>query len=808
MLTFSSKGKAYLKRLGGKARVRKISSLPGESPSHSPPTLCLGSDLLSAPPHASSLSSPTPLPTSLSHSSPFSSELASDSSLSPGFLPSVLGVISSQNLQRKPGRMANLGPATTCPDSHRSPGRRTPFAPPLGEGLLLPQPPQQTTHMAGLGGSGKPPLTTHRAGSGGSRRPSATATRSASPPTEAEETFATLGEGLVLQPPQTSPMLGLGGSSTPPITSPATGSGGRRKVSETATRPASPKGKAREVTTASLQVRSAPTVVPPLAVTAQNSSAATATVTTQPHAAVNVTVPGSQWGPSLTPQGSATPWGSQWFPQPFMGGFPCPTQGQQPLPSWWQPLSSMQQLATLGLAQALPARMPFWPGSAPQPPASGAPLVPPMGSQSPGGATPSTPGPSLAGSARQQAPPQLGSSLERPGPILPPLDHADPILPPRDQAPESDNDSSKGSEWDEVSEQGSDVPPADQQLWSLAASLAQLSEYAPSALVEGGEVPQSQATGLTAAELALGAVARPSTSPPSLRESSMVATAVRRIQEEVRANHPEAAPASVPDFPGALPSGKFIRPGKPLFAKGVPLAHSAIPTATLRLSQDDMLLVPERSRLSKSPRLASIPERYLVDSEEMARRGLETTSVMDSFLGGLVGALRDPGSDTFQLRQDLDAPAILAFIQTLAQGLKASADVFARLHLNPILARRDLTMSASSVARTPALRSSLRSLPVSQAGLFNDHVQAVIRRQADVNRDMALHAAVPRFASAAPRQPAKRRPTGDYARSGPAPPKARKGNSPKGKGPGYRPSRPFQRPPASKPSPSKRSHPQ
>ena len=140
MLTFSSKGKAYLKRLGGKARVRKISSLPGESPSHSPPTLCLGSDLLSAPPHASSLSSPTPLPTSLSHSSPFSSELASDSSLSPGFLPSVLGVISSQNLQRKPGRMANLGPATTCPDSHRSPGRRTPFAPPLGEGLPTHQP--------------------------------------------------------------------------------------------------------------------------------------------------------------------------------------------------------------------------------------------------------------------------------------------------------------------------------------------------------------------------------------------------------------------------------------------------------------------------------------------------------------------------------------------------------------------------------------------------------------------------------------------------------------------------------------------
>ena len=60
MPTFSSKGKAYLKCLGGKARVKKISSLPGESPSHSPPTLCLRSDLLSASLHASSLSSAPP----------------------------------------------------------------------------------------------------------------------------------------------------------------------------------------------------------------------------------------------------------------------------------------------------------------------------------------------------------------------------------------------------------------------------------------------------------------------------------------------------------------------------------------------------------------------------------------------------------------------------------------------------------------------------------------------------------------------------------------------------------------------------
>ena len=282
-------------------RVKKISSLPGESPSHSPSTLCLRADLLSTSLHASSLSSAPPLSVSLSHSSPLSADLASDSSLSPVSLPSVLGVTSSQNSQRKPGQMANLDPATlTCPDSRRSPGRRTPFVPPFGEGLLLPQPPQQT-----------------------------------------------------------SPMVALGGSSTPLLTSPRAGVGGQRKASETVTWPASPESEAREATTALLPVCSAPMIVPPLAVTAQNSLAAAAMVTTQPLAAANVTALGTQWGPSFTSQGSATSWGSQrfsqWFPQPFMGGFPCHTQGQPVVPPaihGWIPLPHPGTAALASLVAA------------------------------------------------------------------------------------------------------------------------------------------------------------------------------------------------------------------------------------------------------------------------------------------------------------------------------------------------------------------------------------------------------------------------------------------------------------------------
>ena len=173
MLSFSSKGKAYVKRLGGKARVKRISSLPGDSPSHSPSTLCLGSDLLS-PPHASSLSSALPFSVPLSSSSSFS-------------VSSALDVAGLENHARKPGPMASPFSANpTCPVSRGSPGRRTPFAPPSGEVLLL-QPPQASPTL-GLSGSGTPPLTSPRPGTGGARKTSATATRPASSNSEARET--------------------------------------------------------------------------------------------------------------------------------------------------------------------------------------------------------------------------------------------------------------------------------------------------------------------------------------------------------------------------------------------------------------------------------------------------------------------------------------------------------------------------------------------------------------------------------------------------------------------------------------------
>ena len=75
----------------------------------------------------------------------------------------------------------------------------------------------------------------------------------------------------------------------------------------------------------------------------------------------------------------------------------------------------------------------------------------------------------------------------------------------------------------------------------------------------------------------------------------MVDAAVRHVQEE--ANNPRAFPESVPDFPAAITCGKFAKPGRSLYTKGAPLSHSTVPNATLRLSRDDLLLIPERDSL-------------------------------------------------------------------------------------------------------------------------------------------------------------------------------------------------------------------
>ncbi|KAL8614090.1 hypothetical protein ACOMHN_026307 [Nucella lapillus] len=62
----------------------------------------------------------------------------------------------------------------------------------------------------------------------------------------------------------------------------------------------------------------------------------------------------------------------------------------------------------------------------------------------------------------------------------------------------------------------------------------------------------------------------------------------------------------------------------------------------------------------------------------------------------------------------------------MAEELKYSADAFARLHMNSVLARRDAVLSASQVMRSQSCRASLRALPMRPGSLFGNHVQATL----------------------------------------------------------------------------------
>ena len=121
MLTFSSKGKAYLKRLGGKARGKKISSLPGESPSH--PLFRLSPTSRLPTLHRFLLLFPSLRlfhPPTLLLTPPFHVRLTL----------LVQGTTNASQVQWQPPFHAT----STCPVSRGSLGRRTPFASLFGEG--------------------------------------------------------------------------------------------------------------------------------------------------------------------------------------------------------------------------------------------------------------------------------------------------------------------------------------------------------------------------------------------------------------------------------------------------------------------------------------------------------------------------------------------------------------------------------------------------------------------------------------------------------------------------------------------------
>ena len=227
----------------------------------------------------------------------------------------------------------------------------------------------------------------------------------------------------------------------------------------------------------------------------------------------------------------------------------------------------------------------------------------------------------------------------------------------------------------------------------------------------------SEDQGLSAVELALGV--RPQASPQAcLSESSLVSRALLKAQEAVRGPGPCQgwSPGSVPYFPGALPCGRFLKPERSRTASRSHLAHDLLPKGPLAPSQEDLLLLPEKGRASSLSLLVN--NKSLADWEELARRNLESASIIDSFLAGLVESIRDPSQEVFSLRDEICEETVSAFISAVAQGLRDLTSSSARLYTNVVLARRDALLSQSSIPGSSAQKASLRALPIKEGTLL------------------------------------------------------------------------------------------
>ena len=321
----------------------------------------------------------------------------------------------------------------------------------------------------------------------------------------------------------------------------------------------------------------------------------------------------------------------------------------------------------------------------------------------------------------------------------PPLPPTPPILGDTDEyseAPPSPSHSGMEGDEEEFQEDFS---------FSFGEAVDRLAAVSPDSV---GAAPET-ASSLSAAERALGGA--PTKSSPSLclKESTMVAEVFHSTLAKTRGNAEPPAVGSVPAIPSALPCGHFLtmKNLKSPFKKR-PVLGDSFPTSFLPVTQEDMLLLGEDDRNSNSPRSFAVKDKVLAEWELLAAKGLESVSVMDSFLGGLVSSIKDPSSSSFAVREEVDTADVVSFVRTISDSLKFAASSFASLQVNLTLCRRDAILSRSPVLKkSPSTLASLRVVPVRQASLFGgDHISPTIHSLAETRRDLAF---------VIPRQPAK-----------------------------------------------------
>ena len=283
--------------------------------------------------------------------------------------------------------------------------------------------------------------------------------------------------------------------------------------------------------------------------------------------------------------------------------------------------------------------------------------------------------------------------------------------------------------------------------FSFSDAIQRLAQVAPDLV---SSAPSSTGR-LSAAERILGrASARPD-SGLALVESPLVAEAFQAALSKVRGQEETPIKGSVPSLPAALPCGTYLKGDKPPFKKEA-LISDLIPSARLPISREDLLLLPDANRQIGSGFSAQVKDKTLGEFENLARFGLQSSSVLDSFLGGLVNSVKDDSVDDFVIKQDIDSGDFLSFIQALSETLKFTASTLASLYVNLVLARRDSILLKSQVLKNSKdCQSSLRGLPVHSTSLFGgDHVGPTIHSLAESKRDLAFAAPRPPRSSSQP----------------------------------------------------------
>ena len=333
-------------------------------------------------------------------------------------------------------------------------------------------------------------------------------------------------------------------------------------------------------------------------------------------------------------------------------------------------------------------------------------------------------------------------------PPLPSHAQIPPPPPPRDEESFLSHQDPNFSECDSHSlhsdsgDEGENLPG-----FSLAYALRRLSIICPEAVTSA----QSSTAHLSAAERKMGCSAKTETGS-LLCESPMVVEALQAAMVKVRGQDEPPVAGTVPNLPSALPCGTFLTDKGRKISKKKLLSTDSLPSGKLKSTREDSLLVQESEKSSHS---LNVKEKSFSDFEGLTGAGLQSVSVMDSFLGGLVSVVSDDSSDSFSVKPDFDSADFTTFVQALSVGLKSTAAILASLHLNMVLCRRDALLQKSSSVKNARCRAALRAVPLHQSALFgNDHVSSMIHSLAESKRDLVFASPRPPPRSRSPsRQP-------------------------------------------------------